>query len=293
MGLGNWPAGPAWFIWLLLAFDVVAAVLFAVAPRLIGRLARFSFQALQPSDRSLCLDRRSVRRGLRPARYSESGPIAGRRSVRSASRPAASLHYFVYFLVAVGVGAYGLNQGLFAVRRQTGAPLGPVGLRACSSATSLVVATFLAMLSGKSPAMHWPTTAGNRMGAVLRCFVLRIHVALRALRHSPQSPSSTASPSNAYGMYLVHYAFVSWLQYALLPASLPGFVKGVLGHRWHDPPELGDDRSPAAHSRCRAGDLKGSHGFTRISRIRIRGLILRPVRSDCLIPSFASTPLSW
>jgi hypothetical protein len=26
----------------------------------------------------------------------------------------------------------------------------------------------------------------------------------------------------------VHYAFVSWLQYALLPASVPGVVKGML-----------------------------------------------------------------
>jgi surface polysaccharide O-acyltransferase-like enzyme len=33
---------------------------------------------------------------------------------------------------------------------------------------------------------------------------------------------------NAYGMYIIHYAFVSWLQYALLPASLSGFVKGVI-----------------------------------------------------------------
>ena len=32
--------------------------------------------------------------------------------------------------------------------------------------------------------------------------------------------------ANAYGMYLVHYAFVSWLQYALLKAALPAVAKG-------------------------------------------------------------------
>jgi surface polysaccharide O-acyltransferase-like enzyme len=31
---------------------------------------------------------------------------------------------------------------------------------------------------------------------------------------------------NAYGMYLIHYAFVSWLQYALLKAALPAVAKG-------------------------------------------------------------------
>jgi peptidoglycan/LPS O-acetylase OafA/YrhL len=30
---------------------------------------------------------------------------------------------------------------------------------------------------------------------------------------------------NAYGIYLVHYAFVSWLQYVLLKSHLSGFIK--------------------------------------------------------------------
>jgi surface polysaccharide O-acyltransferase-like enzyme len=34
---------------------------------------------------------------------------------------------------------------------------------------------------------------------------------------------------NAYGMYLIHYAFVSWLQYALLKATLPAIAKGSVG----------------------------------------------------------------
>ena len=31
--------------------------------------------------------------------------------------------------------------------------------------------------------------------------------------------------ANAYGMYLVHYPFVVWMQYALLDAPLPAIVK--------------------------------------------------------------------
>jgi surface polysaccharide O-acyltransferase-like enzyme len=34
--------------------------------------------------------------------------------------------------------------------------------------------------------------------------------------------------ANAYGMYLVHYVFVVWLQYALLPADLPAPAKAFL-----------------------------------------------------------------
>src|SRR5271169_5901557 len=40
--LGNWPAGPAWFIWVLLAFDIVAAALFAFAPKVVAWLGRLA-----------------------------------------------------------------------------------------------------------------------------------------------------------------------------------------------------------------------------------------------------------
>ncbi len=33
---------------------------------------------------------------------------------------------------------------------------------------------------------------------------------------------------NAYGMYLIHYGFVVWLQYALLGLELPAILKGVI-----------------------------------------------------------------
>jgi surface polysaccharide O-acyltransferase-like enzyme len=43
---------------------------------------------------------------------------------------------------------------------------------------------------------------------------------------------------NEYGIYLIHYAFVSWLGYAMLAAPLPAVVKfalvfaGVLALSW-------------------------------------------------------------
>ena len=33
---------------------------------------------------------------------------------------------------------------------------------------------------------------------------------------------------NAYGIYLVHYAFVSWLQYSLLSSSVGAIPKAVI-----------------------------------------------------------------
>jgi peptidoglycan/LPS O-acetylase OafA/YrhL len=34
--------------------------------------------------------------------------------------------------------------------------------------------------------------------------------------------------ANAYGMYLIHYVFVVWLQYALLGAALPAVAKAAI-----------------------------------------------------------------
>jgi peptidoglycan/LPS O-acetylase OafA/YrhL len=34
--------------------------------------------------------------------------------------------------------------------------------------------------------------------------------------------------ANAYGMYLVHYVFIVWLQYLLLPAGLPAIAKAAI-----------------------------------------------------------------
>ncbi len=33
--------------------------------------------------------------------------------------------------------------------------------------------------------------------------------------------------ANAYGIYLLHYASVTWLQFALLDAPLPGYAKAA------------------------------------------------------------------
>ena len=55
-------------------------------------------------------------------------------------------------------------------------------------------------------------------------FVLAAVLRFGAVR----SPVLDSLGANAYGMYLVHYLFVVWLQYALLGADFPAVVKGAL-----------------------------------------------------------------
>src|SRR5450756_431234 len=41
--VGPWPSGPAWFLWVLLAFDVIAALLWSIAPGVLDALGRLIF----------------------------------------------------------------------------------------------------------------------------------------------------------------------------------------------------------------------------------------------------------
>jgi peptidoglycan/LPS O-acetylase OafA/YrhL len=48
------------------------------------------------------------------------------------------------------------------------------------------------------------------------------------LRFARPSAILDSLRDNAYGMYLVHYAIVTWVQYALLPAPWPGLAKAAV-----------------------------------------------------------------
>ncbi len=67
----------------------------------------------------------------------------------------------------------------------------------------------------------------HRLRTILRDLVLRLHRGIRALL-SPRNAVFDSLARNAYGMYLVHYAFASWTQFALLPARLGGLQKGLI-----------------------------------------------------------------
>src|SRR5258708_36130140 len=41
--VGPWPSGPAWFLWVLLALDAIAAALWAAAPHLIAAFGQLIF----------------------------------------------------------------------------------------------------------------------------------------------------------------------------------------------------------------------------------------------------------
>src|ERR1700692_4546178 len=113
--IGPWPSGAAWFLWVLLTLDAIAALLWAAAHRVIGALGQFidtlrdrpttAFAAFLAFTIVIYLPMRLVfgdSAWLVPGHYPL--PIQTSRI----------LLYAGYFLAGVGVGETGLSAGLLA-----------------------------------------------------------------------------------------------------------------------------------------------------------------------------------
>jgi len=222
--LGNWPAGPAWFLWVLLAFDCTAAALFALLPRwgeVLGRLLSGAsrrpavfFALLVAVSASVYIPLAII---FSPFLWSAFGPFTFQTS--------RVLHYFVYFLAGAGVGACGIERGLLASEGKL-ARRWPLWMMAALVAFVLAAVVFLAAISAHSSPTAWTVAGGITFAlscAASSFFFLAVFVRFAKTRR----PVFDSLRDNAYGMYVLHYAFVSWLQFSLLSAPLSGFVKGV------------------------------------------------------------------
>ena len=226
LALGNWPAGPAWFLWVLLAFDAVAAGLFLLAPRWGDRLGRLAAGARERPARffGLLVAVSAVAYIpmeilVNPFVWASFGPFFVQTS--------RVLHYAVYFFAGVGVGAYGLERGLLAVDGK----LARRWLRWSVASVVAFGAALAVIIAALSAAAHPPVPrsleiAGD-LGFVLSCAASGFAFLALFGRFARRTRVFDSLRDNAFGIYILHYAFVSWLQYALLPAGLSGFLKAT------------------------------------------------------------------
>ena len=131
LALPFWPCGPQWFLWQLLAFNVLAAGL----QRFVPGLGRASCPAGRPRRRAsgavLSLSGRASPRWPTFRWRLPTRPWHGRTSGRFAFQPSRPLHYLVYFFAGMAVGAYGLDRGLLDAMGP-GAALGGLARRGAS-----------------------------------------------------------------------------------------------------------------------------------------------------------------
>jgi surface polysaccharide O-acyltransferase-like enzyme len=221
-----WPTGPQWFLWQLVALNIVAAALYRFAPRsgdFLGRLASSArehpiryFIGLVAVSAVAYIPLALI---FTPWTWTHFGPFAFQ-----LARP---LHYSVYFFAGVGIGVHGLERGLLApdggLARTWLAWLAAalVTLGLWMGPTALVMD-----YTDKAPLIL--QLAGD-LGFVLACASGCFFFVATFLRFGQHRSRTYDSLSEcAYGMYLVHYVFVVWMQYALLNVALFAIAKAAI-----------------------------------------------------------------
>jgi peptidoglycan/LPS O-acetylase OafA/YrhL len=219
--VGPWPSGPAWFVWVLLALDVIAAVVFRVAPGCvdaIGRLSLASFTRPGLFFWALLIGSIIVYVPavlyLGASRWFALGPVA-----IQASR---ILLYLLYFFAGVGIGAVSFDKGLLAADGGL-ARRWPVWLAATIVTYGCIIGLIYIKHSVLPDVNHQPLwwELAYALAFVAYGAAQTFNIIALFLRFDNQG-SSILDPlrDSAYGIYLIHYVPVLWLQYALNDISL-------------------------------------------------------------------------
>jgi glucan biosynthesis protein C len=226
LALPFWPDGPPWFLSMLLVFDCIAVGLYQFARTSTDALGRSVGQlGTRPKLFVIALLSASTLAYVplalvfTPWDWFQVGPFSFQ-----LCRP---LHYLVYFLAGAGVGAYGIERGLLAMDGWLARHWAVSGAAAMASFALWLGMVGLAMAGDGPPpftvqvlqALSFVVCCAAGvlfMLALFLCFANRRFAMLEALK------------DNAYGMYMIHYAFSIWLQYALLGLAMFAVVKAMI-----------------------------------------------------------------
>jgi len=226
LALPFWPSGPMWFLWQLLALTIVAAGVHRFAPKSVEVLSALASSARARPGRyfvgmatACAVAYVPMAIAFTPMNWFSSGLISFQ-----LSRP---LLYGVFYFAGLGIGAYGLERGLLApdgrLMRHWTAWLGGaagafmlwMGLTAVSMRYTAPVPLALQVVVDLSFVVASVSGCFGVMAACLRFATMRSRI-LDTLA------------DNAFGMYLLHYGFVVWLQYAVLGTTLPAIAKAAI-----------------------------------------------------------------
>jgi hypothetical protein len=222
----SWNSGPAWFISMLLVFNLLAAIVFQLFAQ--SRNAVYEVFVKQPLGFFSTL---VVLSGMGflplmyvfgPFQWLSCGPLLIGQACRL-------VLYLVYFFAGVAVGAQGLEMTF--LRHP-----GPLSRRwwawlMASAITGLALVVALGAVK-IDPMEPWIRPAGWwLLGLCMTLYSATLSMAFLALflRFVNARISWVDNLSdNAYAIYLVHYPFVIWSQYVLLGSSMPATTKALV-----------------------------------------------------------------
>jgi peptidoglycan/LPS O-acetylase OafA/YrhL len=141
------------------------------------------------------------------------------------------LLYATYFLVGIQLGASGTESG-FLAHNAVLARRWPIWLAAGLVAYALmlvVIITLVLPVVGAHRPLPLPLRLLSDLTLVLCCATISFaFIALFRRFAIARRPVFDNVSASSYGMYLIHYPVVVWLQFALLTVALGPVVKGAI-----------------------------------------------------------------
>ncbi len=239
--IGPWPSGSAWFLWVLLALGVIVALPWAAAPPVIETFGHLIYARRdRPMTAFVAFLMFSIivylpmhlsfgdSSWLEPGHY--PFPIQTSRI----------LLYAGYFFTGVGVGAVSLRTGMLAengplVKRWT--VWLAFAFASYGAILLLVYAHHNWLVDFNSPPLWWRTAYGLAFAMFSAAMTFTVPGVLLRFARSSLWLLDAMRPS-AYGIYLLHFIFLIWLQYIVYDPAFPAFVKfaivftGTLSMSW-------------------------------------------------------------
>jgi Acyltransferase family len=228
--VGPWPSGPIWFVWVLLAFDLTASLLYRVSAHLVDPGNRVSLRGFdQPAVFWLLLVVVTTIAYV-PAllyfggsKWFELGPF----SVQ-ASR---ILLYFAYFFIGVSVGAANFERGILSAGGQLPKQRWLWVLATLIPYCLMWVMIYIKreVLGNPDPQPHWYQAIYGTFFVLFSGSILLAILAFFLHQKSPGPNLLDRMQADAYGIFLVHYPIALWIQYALYDYGWPAIVKATIG----------------------------------------------------------------
>jgi surface polysaccharide O-acyltransferase-like enzyme len=229
--IGPWPSGQSWFLWVLLVFDLVAAGVWSTAPQILNRLGQWiAALRARPVAAFVAFSVLSVVSYLPMHLAFGDGAWFEPGHYPFPIQSSRILLYPAFFFAGIGIGAVSLRTGLLAEN-------GPIAKRWAvwlafavlfyGAILLLVYAHHNWLADFYSPALWWKVAYGIAFALFSAAMPFTILATSLRLARSSLSLLDAMRPQ-AYGIFLLHYIFIIWLQYAVYGVALPAAVKAAI-----------------------------------------------------------------
>jgi Acyltransferase family len=227
--VGPWPSGPIWFLWVLLGFDVVACLLYRLSHNLLDPINRLSLHSRRRPAEFFAVMFTITAALYIPGRihfgagsWFEFGPFSVQHG--------RVMLYATYFFFGAGIGVQFLDRGLLAADGRMAKVTWDWMILALVPYCLMWVLIYIKREILGNPVLlpHWyEGIYGFCFAAFSVAIMFLILAYFLRFKHSGWSILDPMRP-DAYGMFLVHYPIVLWLQYWMFDVDIPAIAKALI-----------------------------------------------------------------